>query len=113
MEFLPEKARETLPVTITIRGGKAADSPKLFVESFGEIPLKKTKHGYQAQFYSSQAGRFEVRAVWGQESLTRVLQVEAQVYMNFQTQFGWFFALFLGAIGGLVLWHRRIKSKKS
>ena len=102
------KLREGVPVTIFING--SAMKPRISISDLGNIEVKKTASGYEAVFWTMQAGTYNIFIDDGSTQWQKNIIVSKQDYLDFGREFSFFALLLAMTLLGVALW---IKKKKS
>ena len=102
-----EGLRATVPIDLKIKD--TDNMPKVYVKGLGEVDVLKMDDGYQAVFWSSSPGTYEVVVEGKNKAFTKVLEIGEQKYLTFGQEFGFFTVLFILFSMGLILWIRKIK----
>ncbi len=95
-----------LPIQVEI--SEYVGTPKVRLHGVGELILKPHGKSLRTEFYVKLPGKYhlEVRDAKNQDGLE--LDIKEHRYLDFTSEFGFFFVLFLFVMGGIVLWTRKI-----
>lgn len=111
--FHPKNEDLTTSLPLSVEITKWEGEAQVLVEGIGPLELRPSPHGLKADFYFTLPGTYTLTVKDAHHTEVRELMVEQHNYLNFVTEFGTFFVLFLFVMGGIVLWTRRIMKNKS
>lgn len=100
----------TLPLSVTLSEWQG--KPRVILEGAGELELKPQGKNLVSEFYFALPGQYtlEIKDEGHHEIIE--LQIKEHRYLNFTSEFGFFFILFLFVMGGIFLWTKKIMQKK-
>lgn len=104
--------RTTVPMSLEISG--YAGVPKVVLEGVGDLDLQASgRDSLKAHFYVTLPGKYRLIMSDRQSNSSYEFFVHEQKYLDFKSEFGIFFILFILVMGGLFLWVRKIMKRKT
>src|SRR5690606_11207742 len=86
--------------------------PVVTLSDVGRLELKKVSEGkVRSNFYVGLEGQYTLTIKDSKEVVTIPLDIAQHRYIDFTNEFGSFFLLFLVAMGGVILWTKKIMKK--
>lgn len=111
--FHPKNKELTTSLPLSVEINNWQGTPRVILEGVGDLELKPISNGVlKTDFYLTLPGTYRLQLLDANSSYAYEFSIKQHTYLDFTNEFGFFLALFIVAMGGIVLWVKKIMKKK-